>query len=112
MFIFSEKFCRGCRKNQPIGDFSPRRDNPKRFYDYCDESRKDILVRKNKDRAFYNEYAELRNKAKEFRKLSYDQALEIGKRNKAGESQKILAAEFNVSTSTISKAVRRPGIYK
>jgi hypothetical protein len=110
--IFTDKFCRGCKKHHPVSKFTPRRDDPRRLYDYCDDARKDILVRKNKAKVLANEYDALRSKAKEFRKLTYDQAVEIGTRNKAGETQLALAAEFNVSKSTISKAVRRPGIYR
>lgn len=112
MFDYKDKFCRGCRKSHPIGNFSPRRDNPKRFYDYCDEARKGIYVRRKSEKSYQQEIAELRAKAKELRVLTYDQAVEIGKRNKAGETQISLASEYKVSKSTISKAVRRPGIYK
>jgi hypothetical protein len=110
--MYKDKYCRGCRDYHSISAFSPRRDSPNLFYDYCDQARKELYVRRANKNSYQQEIKELREKAKSFRKLTYDQALEIGKRNKAGESHAALASEFNVSTATIGKAVRRPGIYK
>jgi len=112
MFDYKDKYCRGCRKSHPIGNFSPRRDDPKRFYDYCDEARKGIYVRRRNKQSYQQEIAELRAKAKSLRKLDYSQALEIKKRRGAGESITSLASEYNVGKSTISKATSRPESYK
>lgn len=110
--MYKDKFCRGCRTSHPIGDFSPRRDSPNLFYDYCDTARKELYLRRKNKQSVRADYEIMREKSRSLRKLNYDQALEIGKRNKAGEPQKTLAAEFGVSISTISKAVTRPSIYK
>lgn len=109
MSAFKEQYCRGCRKFHDIGRFSPRRDNPTKFYDYCDTARtKGVFIPKA---AYKNEIDELRKQSKRNRVLDITKATEISARAKAGEKYSDLAEAYGVSLSTIGKAARHPEKY-
>lgn len=108
------KTCTCCRKEKSITEFSTQRRNPRQYYAWCDSCRfspESHFIAPTKPRVLAEEYDLLRSKARELRKFTHQQAVEIAQQRKAGVSVVELSAKFGASQNTIRKAISNPESY-
>lgn len=99
--------CSKCNEVKQFSEFSKQKKKPAFYYAWCDLCRESANADKtfNRAKSYRAEVTEMRDKARELRKLNDNQVSEIKKRKSDGEHVKVLASEFNVSDTTIYKAL-------
>jgi len=89
-----------------LSEFRMRKRPPIRPYAACRDCEA-IAYNRKPHKDFKSEVAELRNKAKDLRKFSPEQDLDIARRVRDGEFKNAIAKEYGVSDSAVASAVKR-----
>lgn len=103
--------CTKCDVEMGEGNFSPQKTNPAKLYRWCDGCRANAASVRKPYRNYRREVQEMREKARSMMKLDAKEVREIRILAELGQTQKVIAQQYNVNHTTVNRIINRVGLY-